>query len=153
MDKIIVTALLVIAGVISAVFVFNAIYPATTQSADALTSMERRIDDQLKSEIAIVHAAQSGSDVVIWVKNIGSLRVAAVEACDIFFGPEGNFARIPYQTGAIHWDYVIENATDWVPTATIQVTIANYPFSAPGTRYFAKIVLPNGVSNEYTFSE
>ena len=153
MDKTIVTALLVIAGVISAVFVFNAIYPATAQSADALTSMERRIDEQLKSQVAIVHAAQSGSDAVIWVKNIGSLRVAAVEACDLFFGPDGNFARIPYQTGAIHWNYVIENGADWVPTATIQITIANYTFAAPGTRYFVKIVLPNGVSAEYFFSE
>ena len=96
MDKTIVTALLVMAGVISAVVVFNSIYPAIIQSRDAMTSMERRLDERLKSQIAIIPAAQSGGIVLTWAKNVGAVRVAAVEACDVFFGPEGDFARVPY---------------------------------------------------------
>jgi hypothetical protein len=96
LDKTIVTALLVMAGVISAVFIFNSIYPAIVQSNDAMTSMERRMDDRLKSHIQIIHAAKSGSATLVWVKNVGSLRIVPVEACDIFFGAEGNFVRIPY---------------------------------------------------------
>jgi hypothetical protein len=153
LDKIIVTALLVIAGIISAVFVYNSIYPAIVESGDALTSMERRLDDRLKSQIEIIHAARSGSDALIWVKNVGSLRIAPAEAGDLFLGPEGNFARIPFGVGTPHWEYTVENGAEWNPTATIRITIPNYAFGAPGTRYFVKTVLPNGVSDETYFSE
>ncbi len=151
MDKTIVTALLVIAGVISAVFVFNSIYPAIVQSSDAMTSMERRMDERLKSGIQIIHASKSGSTTLVWVKNVGSLRAAPVEMCDIFFGPEGNFVRIPYGTGAGEWQYTLEGAAaEWTPSATVKITIKTA--LTPGVRYFIKIVLVNGVSDESYFS-
>ncbi|HLF26151.1 MAG TPA: hypothetical protein VJG32_07435 [Anaerolineae bacterium] len=153
MDKVIVTAFLVIAGVISAVFVYNSIYPAIVQSSEAMTSMERRVDERLKSQVEIIHAVRAGSDALIWVKNIGSLRNVAVEATDLFFGPEGNFARIPHAAGAPHWEYVVENDDAWNPTTTLRITIPAYAFSGSGTRYFVKVVLSNGVSDEYYFSE
>jgi hypothetical protein len=148
-DKTIVTALLVMAGVISAVFVFNSIYPAIVQSNDAMTSMERRMDERLKSQVSIIHATGSGGNTLVWVKNVGSLRIAPVEACDVFFGPEGNFARIPYGAAAGQWQYMVENGTEWNPTATVKITINSD--LAPGTRYFFKIVLPNGVADEDFF--
>jgi hypothetical protein len=154
LDKTIVTALLVIAGVISAVFVFNSIYPAIIQSGDAMTSMERRLDERLKSQIVIIHAAKSGGNVLVWVKNVGALRVAAIESCDVFFGPEGNFARIPYGvagTPGLHWEYVVENGGEWNPSTTLKLTVLNYP-SLPAGRYFVKVTLPNGVSDEYFIS-
>lgn len=151
MDKVIVTALLVMAGVISAVFVFNSIFPLMAQSGDAITSMEGRIDERLKSQIEIIHAVKSGSDVLVWVKNIGSLRVAAVEACDVFFGPEGNFTRIPYGTGIPHWEYGVENDTAWNPTATLKITIVGYSPLTSG-RYLVKVILPNGIADDYFFS-
>jgi archaellum component FlaF (FlaF/FlaG flagellin family) len=147
LDKTIVTALLVIAGVISAVFVFNSIYPAIVQSSDAMTSMERRMDDRLKSQVEIVHAAKSGSQVFIWAKNVGSTRIIGVESCDVFFGPEGAFSRIPYGVGTPHWEYGVENGTEWTPTATVKITIVDYSPLLSG-RYFIKFVLPNGVSDE-----
>lgn len=151
MDKTIVTALLVIAGVISAVFVYNSIYPAVVQSSDAMTSMERRMDERLKSQVEIVHAAKSGAQVLVWAKNVGSMRVIGVESCDVFFGPEGAFSRIPYGVGTPHWEYVVENGTEWTPTATVKITIVDYSPLSSG-RYFVKVVLPNGVSDEYYFS-
>ena len=152
MDKTIVTALLVIAGVISAVFVFNSIYPAIVQSSDAMISMERRMDERLKSDIQIIHASKSiTTTTLVWVKNVGSLRVAPVEACDIFFGAEGNFVRIPYGTGDGEWQYTLEGAAaEWTPSATVKITIKTA--LTPGVRYFIKIVLVNGVSDESYFS-
>jgi len=149
-DKTIVTALLVMAGVISAVFVFNSIYPAIVQSNDAMTTMERRMDERLKSQVTIIHATGSGGATLVWVKNVGSLRIAPVEACDLFFGPEGNFARISYGTASSQWQYAVENGTEWNPRATVKITINSS--LTPGTRYFFKIVLPNGVSDEYFIS-
>jgi len=114
MDKAIVTAFMVIIGVVIATFVFNAVYPAVIQSSDALLNMNGRVNERLKSQIKIVHATgeldKNGQwqdtngngkfDVFIWVKNVGSLRVAAVSKSDVFFGQEGNFVRIPYKDDA-----------------------------------------------------
>lgn len=154
MDKTIVTAFLVVAGVVSAVLVFNSIYPALLQSRDAMTSMEHRMDERLKSQIEIIHAAKSGSQALIWVKNVGALRLVAVEMSDVFFGPEGNFVRVPYGlpgSSGLHWEYSVENGGEWVPTATIRITVVNYP-SLPAGRYLVKVTLPNGVSDDYFFS-
>jgi hypothetical protein len=151
LDKTIVTALLVIAGVISAVFVFNSIYPAVVQSSDAMTSMERRMNERLKSQVEIIYAAKSGAEVLIWAKNVGATRIVGVESCDLFFGPEGAFSRIPYGVGSPHWEYVVENGAEWTPTATLRIIVIGYSPLSSG-RYFAKIVLPNGVSDEYYFS-
>lgn len=153
MDKMIVTALLIIAGVVSAVVAFNAIYPAIVQSGDAMTGMERRIDERLKSDVEIIHAARSGSSALVWAKNVGSIRVVGLESLDVFFGPEGNFVRVPYGVGAPHWEVVVENGSEWTPAATVKISIVNYLFGGPGTRYFVKIVLPTGVDDEYTFSD
>lgn len=151
MDKTIVTALLVMAGVISAVFVFNSIFPIITQSGAALTSMQGRYDERLKTQVEILHATRSGDDVVIWAKNIGAVRVKPVEASDLFFGPEGNFERIPYGSGTPHWEYTIENDEDWSPTATARITIIGFSPLDPGN-YFTKLVLPNGVEDDFSFS-
>lgn len=150
MDKIIVTALLLIGGVVSAVAMFNAIYPAMTQSNQAMVGMERRIDDQMKTQVDIIHAAKSGSTVLLWVKNVGSLRVIGVDFSDLFFGPEGAFVRIPYGTGTPHWEYTVENGGEWTPGATIRITVVDATLN-PG-RYFCKFVLPNGITSEYFLS-
>lgn len=151
MDKTIVTALLIMAGVISAVAVFNSIYPMITQSGDAINAMRGRYDDRLKTQVEIVHAARSGDQVEIWVKNIGSMPIKPVESSDIFFGPEGNFMRIPYGEGSPHWEYTIENDDQWNPTATLHISILGYAPLDSG-RYFVKLISPNGVSSEYFFS-
>lgn len=153
MDKVIVTALLVVAGVISAVFVFNSIFPVVMQSSDAMVSMQVRIDDRLKSQVEIIQATKTPSNTLeIWVKNVGDARIAPPESCDLFFGPQGNFARIPYGTGSPYWDYVIENDTAWNPRATLRITIYGYSPLTSGTQYYAKFVLPTGVSSDYYFS-
>jgi hypothetical protein len=151
LDKTIVTAFLVIAGVFSAVFVFNSIYPAMVEGSAAINSMQNRLDERIKSQVEIVYATKSGATVLVWAKNIGSLRVASPEASDLFFGPEGNFVRIPYGIGTPHWEYTIENDTDWNPTATMRITIVGFTPLDSG-RYFAKVVLPNGIADESVFS-
>ena len=151
MDKIIVTGLLLIAGVISAVFVFNSLFPVIAQSSDAMVSMERRADDRLKTQVQIIHASQTGADIVLWVKNVGSVRIIGVETSDLFFGPQGNFSHVPYGAGAPSWQYQVENGSEWNPTSTIRITISGSSPLGPG-RYFIKLVLPNGISDETYFS-
>lgn len=169
MDKAITTTFMIIASVITSVMVFNAVFPAIARSSDTLVMMRGRMDERIKSQIEIVHAAgelnQNGAwqdtngdgnfDVFVWVKNVGAVRIPAVEKIDVFFGPEGNFARIPAQAEAggayPNWEWLLENDAYWNPTATLRITI-NFSTLLSSQRYFLKIVLPNGVSDTYYFS-
>lgn len=151
MDKTIVTALLIIAGVISAILVFNSIFPAITQGSEAMSSMQRRADDRMNTQIEIIHAMRNGNEVLVWVKNVGDLRIAPPESCDVFFGPETNYVRIPYNTGNPHWTYMLENDTEWRRTATLRITL-HYLAPLPSGTYFVKVVLPNGISDELYIS-
>ena len=149
-----VTVLLLISGIVCSVVVFNAVYPAIYRCSGAMVTIAGRIDDQIKSQIEIVQAADEGADVFIWVKNVGATRISPIEQSDVFFGEEGNFSRITYgEAGSPkpYWDYIIENDTEWVPTATLKVTI-HLAQAPPSGTCFVKIVIPNGISDEYQFS-
>jgi archaellum component FlaG (FlaF/FlaG flagellin family) len=168
-DKAITTTFMIIASIVTTVMVFNAVLPAVLRSRDALVSMRGRMDDRIKSQIAIIHAAgeldrnalwqdsnnDGNFDLFLWVKNVGAVRVPAVERIDLFFGPEGDFARISNKNEAAgtfpYWEWQVENDTVWNPTATIRITI-NFSTVLSSQRYFLKVVLPNGVADTYYFS-
>jgi hypothetical protein len=155
LDKTIVTVLLIMVSVISAVLVFNAVYPAVVQGSGALTSMGARMDERLNTEVTVIHAAKSPDypDVaLVWVKNIGTTSIRPLERCDVFYGPEGSYQRIPFGSGQPHWEYAVENDEYWKPSATIKVTIDVDYVLQPGERYYFRIALPNGVSTDYYFS-
>ena len=157
MDKAITTALLIVAGIICMMFVFNSVYPMVNRSSQAMVSMADTIDDRMKSRINIVHAANTANRtaVYLWVKNIGKSRIVAIEESDIFFGQDTDFSRIPYVDDAggsyPRWVYTIENDTEWGIGATLKITISYDADPGAGT-YFAKVVIPNGISDEYFFS-
>jgi archaellum component FlaF (FlaF/FlaG flagellin family) len=157
LDKTITTALLIIAGIVCSVFLFNSVYPMINRSTAAMTSMTDKIDDRMKTQVDIVHAASSADKlyIYIWVKNVGSNRIDAIQDSDVFLGPEGNFVRIPHEDTAggtyPRWSYVIENDTEWKTGATIKITVSYDVDPGAGT-YFVKVVIPNGIAAEYYFS-
>ena len=157
MDKAITTALLIIAGVVCVIFLFNSVYPMINHSSQAMSSMAEQVDERMNSRISIVHAANSANrtEIYLWVKNIGSQRIDEVEKSDLFFGQQDKFDRIPNvkDAGASYpsWDYTLENDTAWQTSATIKITITYS--SDPGTgTYFVKFIIPNGVSDDFYFS-
>jgi len=156
-DKAITTALLIIAGVICIMFVFNSVYPAVNRSSAAMVSMAEKMDERMKSRINIVHAANSADrkTIYLWVKNVGTLRIVNIDETDVFFGPSDNFSRIPYVDDAggsyPQWSYTLENDTEWLTGATLKITITYDSDPGAGT-YFAKVVIPIGISDEYFFS-
>ena len=97
MDKAITTALLIIAGVVCVIFLFNSVYPMINHSSQAMSSMAEEVDERMSSRISIVHAANSAdrTQVYIWIKNIGSQQINEVEKSDLFFGQQSQFERIP----------------------------------------------------------
>lgn len=153
MDKVIVTVLLVVAGIVCSMVVFNAMYPAITGTSGAIKDAVSRIDDRIKSNIDIIQVADEDTDVYIWVKNVGASKIGALDQSDLFFGPEGNFSRIPYGSDGSptpYWDYTIENDEKWMPTATLKITV--HLSSAPSGTYYIKVIIHNGISAEILFS-
>ncbi len=157
MDKVLTTTLLIIAGVISSIFVFNSFFPVVNRSTEAMTSMSDTIDDRMKSRIEIIHATNETNRLTsyVWVKNVGSSRILSVKETDLFFGKEGNFVRVPYVDDAggtyPRWSYGIENDTEWKTNATLKITVTYNADPGAGT-YFVKVIIPNGISDEYYFS-
>ncbi len=153
MEKAIITAFMTLGAIVAVAFLFAAVYPAVVSGSEAVVSMSDRISGRLKSQATIVHATGDGSSALIWVKNVGSQRISAMDRLDVFFGPEGDFVRIPHgvDQGNPYWDAELENDTEWNPTATLKITV--HTDALLSGRYFVKITTPNGLSDEYYFSQ
>lgn len=170
MDKVLTTILLIIASVVCVVMVLNAVYPATNISSSALSSVSASLSDRIRSQATIIHVAgeldSSGAwqdtnsdgdfDIFIWVKNVGTTTIINVENSDIFIGSQGEWDSVPhedYAGGSLpSWDYTIENGADeWGQTGTIQIEVS-YSSPQQSGEYRTKIIVPNGVSDDYYFS-
>lgn len=168
MDKAVITAIFIVVGVIMAMTLFNAAFPAIVQGGDAIASMAYRSEERMRSQITIIHATgeldsngwwqdtngNGDFDVFIWVKNTGLGRITALDQLDVFFGPEGNFSRIPHESitsSQPNWSWHVENASDWDPTATLKITL-HYGLALSDGRYYIKITTPSGISDSYFLS-
>lgn len=172
MDKVLSTVLMVVAAVICVVLVLNAVFPAITSSGGAVSSASARMNERIRSQIEIIHAtgeldgngtwqdtnSDGNFDVFLWVKNVGSQTIDCVESSDVFItGDQTVWAWIPhtnYAGGAYpHWDYDIENGTLWSQTTTLKIEISYNSGSHPSSgEYDVKVLIPNGVSDDYYFS-
>ena len=169
MEKPIITSIFIVAGLVMALTLFNAAFPAVVQGGDAIAGMTSRSEDRMRSQIGIIHAAaeldSSGwwqdtngngdFDVFIWVKNTGVSRITSMDRLDVFFGPEGNFIRIPNESEAggsqPYWSWSLENASEWVPTSTLKITL-HYGLALSEGRYFVKVTTASGISDTYFLS-
>lgn len=157
MDKAITTIMITVASVVAMLVVVNAIMPAVTGTSSAITSSGAALDDRIKSDIEVVHATgeTDGFAAYIWVKNVGASNLAAIDRVDVFFGPENAVQRVRYGgPGCLApcWEFTIENADRWEPTATLLVTLNLDSALAPSTTYYIKVVLPNGVYDARYFA-
>jgi flagellar protein FlaG len=150
--------MLTIAAIVAIVAVVNAVLPSVGRTSGALISASGAVEDRIASQVEIVHATgQDGNaDADVWIKNTGASTIDAIDRVDIFFGPEGDFQRIPQGADssctAPCWYYSIENATSWEPTATLHVTVKNDADLATGTTYYIKVVTPNGIADSKFFT-
>jgi hypothetical protein len=156
MDKVIVTVLLIIGGVVASFAIFNGVYPALQRSSSAINSASDQVSDQMKSKIEIINVSNNASIVQIWVKNVGTLAIGSVENSDIFINHDGSINRIAHGNGGDplpYWNYQLQGTSSiWGPTVTNEININLASPLAPGL-YKLKMVIPNGISDETTFGE
>ena len=155
MDKIIVTVMLIIAGLTASFAVFNSVYPAVQRSGQSMSTAADAISDRITSRIEIIQVSAADTSVDAWVKNVGSSRIIAIEDSDIFLGADGETSTIPFGDGASplpYWSYQLEgNNTQWEQAVTNRITIHLAESLQPGV-YSFKLVLPNGIFDETSFS-
>jgi flagellar protein FlaG len=149
--------MLTIAAIVAIVAVVNAVLPSVSRTSGALISASNVVEDRISSQIEIVHATgeDGDPDADVWVKNTGSSTIGAVGRVDVFFGAEGNFQRIPQGDPgctAPCWEYEIENAQSWEPTATLHIIVHAEDNLTTGSTYYVKVVTPNGISNSKFFT-
>jgi archaeal flagellar protein FlaG len=153
MDKAIITVLLIVCGVVATMTVFNEVLPAINQSQGAIASAANDASERMTTRIEIIQTGVNGNQVSLWVKNVGSSTISDIAGSDIIFGLLDT--AIPVNFGSLakpSWNFEITGNHDrWTPSVTICITINLATPPAPGT-YLVKVVIPNGVSDEASFS-
>ncbi len=155
MDKIIVTVLLIIGGLTAAFAVFNSVYPAVQRSGQSMSDAADDISDRITSRIEVIQVGANDSSVDAWVKNVGTSRIIGIENSDIFFGTDGNISIIPFgdeYSSPPYWSYQLEgDNSQWGQAVTNGIVIHLMESLQPDV-YLFKMVLPNGNSDETSFS-
>jgi flagellar protein FlaG len=157
-DKAITTALLVIASVVAAIAVTNAILPAVNRGTGALLVSSAGVAERVRTDVAIVFSAgnTATNEIRFWAKNVGTQEVKAIDKSDLFLTTPTEIKRITYNASCAAaapecWSYAFEDgATVWVQPTTIRVTVRLS--TLPSGQYTLKFVSPNGVLVEKIFS-
>jgi len=156
----IVSEVYITLAVVIAISIFSAsVFGSLQQVADIEREKSTDLKIKLGTRVQIIFAAPYNSTAVkLWIKNIGVEPIHPTligDKAELFFGPRGNFKRIPYNTLPPTWIYNLVNDRDgdgvWDPTETIEVTVNNDKALADGD-YYIRYVTYNGVYSEYTFT-
>lgn len=149
----IVNALFLISAVIAAGILINAIFPVIYRTSETFGAASHDADVRMRTDFKIVHAYAKNPDAKIWLKNIGSARIAAgdLDSADVFIGAEGDFDRL-----SLAGYYTIEDQTPendfWDPGETLSITLVSGKIPPRGGIAYFALVLPNGITRSEGFT-
>lgn len=105
------------------------------------------------TRIKVLYAANSSdTQVDLWVKNIGTSQIVALDNVDIYFGELNYVQRIPYNaTSGLSWEYASAGIT-WPAKETMEMNITLDSALERNVNYMVRISTSNGVSDDYIFS-
>ncbi|GAB7015958.1 flagellin [Methanogenium cariaci] len=161
------TAIFLITAIVAAAILVNAFFPVIYSATSTFTESSQNTDERLRTDIKIVNAhTVSNGDSKIWIKNIGSTRIADTEisSSDIYFGIPTDFTYMVYTTEEAppkgQWTFTIREDAGtpneyWDSGETLEITLKgdDSQLSIGNYAYF-QFVVPNGVSvsTQYTVS-
>ncbi len=154
------TAMFLIAAIISAGVLINAVFPVIYTLSGTISSSSHKVDERLSTDVKIVTTyASGGSNTArIWLKNIGAGRVADadIQKADVFLGAQGDFIRLTRATapGEGVWTYTILEDTNnnWDPGETLCIEAQTAKIPAREEIVYFQFVLPTGLSRSTTFT-
>lgn len=155
MGNAITSGLLIIASVVAALALINAVIPALGKSSSALITANSSASERIRTNIEIVHATgdTAAKTVTVWVKNIGNTTIKDITASDIFLDTPSSVSRLSYTSGCVSdcWDYILEGgAISWQNTETVKFTLTLSSLST-GV-YSVTVSVFNGESADKDFS-
>jgi len=148
----IVTALFLIAAVVAAGVLINAVFPIISRTTETFGSVAHSTDNQIRTDIKIVNYFANTTTAQVWLKNIGSSRISANELddSDVFIGGVGNFDR--FSLAPTLWDFPEDPGGQWWdPGETLHITLTSNKIPVSGNMTYFAIVLPNGVKRSVEF--
>jgi len=159
------TAMFLIAAIISAGVLINAVFPVIYTLSGTISSSSHNVDERLSTDVKIVTTFASGGEenktARIWLKNIGAGRIADadIRKADVFLGGRGDFIRLTWR-GAVTegaWTHeILEDIEDknnyWDPGETLYVEAKTSKIPARKEIVYFQFVLPSGLSRSATFT-
>lgn len=155
------TAMFLIAAIISAGVLINAVFPVIYTLSGTISSSSHKVDERLSTDVKIVTTFASGGNETarIWLKNIGAGRIADadVRKADVFLGSQGDFIRLT-RSAALEegtWKYQILEDTGndyWDPGETLYIEAQTEKIPAREGIVYFQFVLPTGLSRSTTFT-
>ena len=156
MEKVITTALLVIASVVAAMALINAVLPALGKSSSALATANKKAAERIRTDIDVVHATgDTTGTITVWVKNVGDQVIRSVKDSDVIITKPtaaGGVKRLSYVAGCSSecWDFTIEDsASAWITAVTVKFMLTT---SVTSGSYSISVAAPNGVTAAKDFS-
>ncbi|MCT8337885.1 flagellin [Methanoculleus sp. Afa-1] len=162
------TAMFLIAAIISAGVLINAVFPIIYTLSGTISSSSHSVDERLSTDVKIITTYaghKEGNGIAhIWLKNIGTSRIpgASVRGADVFLGGQGDFIRLnraevllggKLQSG--EWAYSILDDNDnnyWDPGETLYIEAMTNKIPARGEVVYFQFVLPSGLTRSTTFT-
>lgn len=157
------TAMFLIAAVIAAGVLINAIFPVIYTLAGTISSSSHTVDERLSNDVKIVttYASNDSKCAEIWLKNVGVARIppSEINKADVFLGAPGDFNGLTLiKSGAPknQWTYkILENPPGngyWDPGETLHVTAHSDKIPKEGEVVYIQFVLSTGLSRSTTFT-
>ena len=144
----IVTALFLIAAVVAAGVLINAVFPIISRTTETFGSVAHSTDDQIRTDIKIVNYFANQTIARIWLKNVGSSRISTneLDESDVFIGEVGSFTR-----SSLKGYYGTDIGSWWDPGETLTITLTTGTSIPTGNMTYFAIVLSNGVKRSIEF--
>lgn len=154
------TAMFLIAAIISAGVLINAVFPVIYTLSGTISSSSHKVDERLSTDVKIVTTYASGgsNNARIWLKNIGAGRIAEanVQKADIFLGGQGDFIRLTRSETLADgtWTYeILEDTNDyWDSGETLYIEATTTKIPSRGEIVYFQFVLPTGLYRSTTFT-
>ncbi|KAF5032662.1 MULTISPECIES: flagellin [unclassified Methanoculleus] len=154
------TAMFLIAAIISAGVLINAVFPVIYTLSGTIASSSHKVDERLSVDVKIVttYASDRNDTARIWIKNVGTGRIAGTEIrkADVFLGGQGDFVRLTWKEAVTDgaWTHEILEDTNnyWDPGETLYIEAETQKIPATESVVYFQFVLPTGLSRSTTFN-
>jgi len=164
----ITTALFLIATVVAAAVLINAVFPVISNMAGTFSSTTHESDVRLRTDFKIIttFASNSQGTATVWMKNIGTERIplSEIQRADVYCGPVGSFDHMthkdvnPSSLNNNEWtevftpvEYDLNSNSFWDPGETLKV-VAKTTIPSSGNPVYFQFALTNGIWRSIEFT-